>query len=539
MNQIQRKAGAARRRMVVQRFFHFLPWTLLAAGVLSAIGLALPKLVHLEADVTVWLVAWVAAPAALALIVTTSLTLVGRATLADAAAEIDRRFGLRERLSSALVSTQKDRDSELGIALLADAERRAEAIHVRDHFNWGVTAKLLIPAIPALLAAAIYFAPNKAPAETIAQKEDISLTQVKKSTDVLMQQIKTQRKKAEDKGLTAAVDMFKKLEGDLADLRKNTKLDTKQAFAKLNDIKEQLSERKKELADSGDLKKNLQNLKKLDPGPADELADAMKEGDFTKAEEALEKLMNKLENGEMTAEEMQQMQKQLSQLEQALSEAAKAQQEAKQALEEQIKQAEAAGDMQKASQLQRKLEKMQASDSSMAQMQEMADMLAQASESMEAGDMQAASEALEELMQQLGEMNEADGELQDLDELMDSLAQSKSDMMDQLGQMGELPGQMPGNGSGLGDGQGQGDRPEEEDDVDFYDSRQRDQMRVGETVYGGKVGGANKKGTTQVEVQEIVLSAMSEEPDPLDDTPLPKFQSEHTRSYFNAVREGK
>ena len=41
------------------------------------------------------------------------------------------------------------------------------------------------------------------------------------------------------------------------------------------------------------------------------------------------------------------------------------------------------------------------------------------------------------------------------------------------------------------------------------------------------------------EVQAAVLSSLAEEPEPLDNQPLPKVQREHTREYFNALREGK
>lgn len=539
MDHIRRQSKVARRRLTCQRFLGYLPWTLLVAGLVTAVGLGLPKIVHLEVEPNIWMACWVGVSVLVALIVTVCLALIGRPTLPDAAAEIDRRFGMRERLSSALVLNETDKKSELGVALVADAQRRAKTVDVSDQFRWGFHRKLLVPLIPAVLVGLLCMLPDKELKEDVAKANSMSLTQVKNSTETLMQKIQAKRKAAEKQGLTAAVDMFKKLEGELAELRKNTKMDTKQAFAKLNDIKDQLDERRKELGDSDTLRKNLQNLKKLEPGPADELADAMKEGDFSKAEKALEELLEKMQAGEMTKSDMQKMQKQLEQLQNAMSEAAQAHEAGKESLKEQIKQAEQAGDTQKAAQLQRKLEQMQASDSSMAQMQELANMLSEASQSMQEGDMQSASEAFEKMAEQLSQMNASDEQLQELDELMDSLAESKADMMGDMQGMGQMPGQIPGNGDGQGEGQGSGERPEEEDDVDFYDAREREKMRMGETVYGGKVGGANKKGTTQFEVQEAVLTSMSEEPEPLDDTPLSKARRDHTRDYFNAVREGK
>jgi hypothetical protein len=426
-----------------------------------------------------------------------------------------------------------------------DADRRAEKLDVRDQFSWGFSRRLLIPIVPAALVVGISFLPDRQPPQLTAQQNETSLTQVKNSTKPLLEAIRKKRELAEKEGLNAAVDMFKKLEGELAKLQKDAKLDTKQTLAKLNDIKKQLDERREELGTAEALKKNLKNLEKLEAGPAEKLADALKEGDFEKAEESLQELMKKLQNGEMSKADLEKLEKQMEQLQQAMSEAAQAHAEAKQALKEQIDQAMAAGDMQKAAQLQRKLEQMQASDANVAQMQQMAEQIAQAQQSMKQGDMQEAQEAMQQMANQLQQMNQSDAQLQDLDDLMDSLAQSKSQMTCQQCQgmgcqscmMGSMPGQIPG--MGMGEGQGSGERPEADDEVDFFDSQVRDQMRRGEIVDGGKVGGENKKGMSQVDVQQAVLTSLSEEPEPLDDTPLPKAQREHARAYFNALREGQ
>lgn len=544
MESIRKQANIARRRLMMERFLSYLPWTLSIALIVALVAAALPKLLYLNVVPSVWMASWLGAAALIALVLNVCLTWVGRPSTAAAATEIDKRFALRERLSSALLLAPEDRETELGQALAADANRRAEQIDVRDRFTWGFHRGLLFPLLPLLLAGALYLVPDRAAPEAVVTAESLSLTQIKNSTKPLMEQLKKKRLEAEKQGLTEAVDMFKKLEADLSKLEKDTKLDTKQSMAKLNDIKQQLEERRKELGTSESLKKNLQNLEKLEAGPADKLADGLKQGDFEKAEEALEKLMEKIKNGELNPTDMQQLQKQLEQLEKSLAEANKAHEQSKQALKEQIAQAEAAGDMQKAAQLQQKLDQMQAQDANMAMMQQMADALSQAQQSMKQGDMQAAQEALAQMASQLQQMNQSDAELQDLDQLMDSLSQSKSQMACKqcngagcASCMASMPGQIPG--MGMGEGQGSGERPEEEDQVDFFDSRVRDQMKLGETVYRGKVGGENRKGVSQVEIQNAVLSSMTEEPEPLDDTPLPKLQREHSRDYFNSIRDGQ
>ncbi len=548
MKLVRKQSSLARRRLISQRFFSYVPWTLSFGLALAALAIGLPKVMYLAVDEPIWTASWLGGSVALALLINTILTWIGRPTLADAAVEIDRRFGLRERLSSALMLSPEDRQTELGEALAADAERRAEKLDVRDQFHWGLQRALLVPLVPALLAGLLWYLPNKQAAEEVAAKEDTKpkLNQIANATKPLLQQIKKQREAAEKNGLSdVEIDFFKKLEGELSKLQKE-KLDTKQSLAKLNDIKEQLEQRRNELGSSESLKKNLQGLEKFDAGPAEKLADAMKQGDFEKAEDAVMELAKKMEAGQMTPEEQKQLEKQLEKLEQSLAQAAQAHEQNKQSLKEQIKKAEAAGDMQQAAQLQRKLEQAMAQDAQMAQMQQMADKLSKAQQAMKNGDMQKAKEELAKMAQQMQQMNQQDADLKELDELMDSLSQSKSQMackecngdgcskcMNGMNKFGQKPSK------GLGEGQGQGDRPEEETDTDLFDSRVRDRMKKGETVYGGKVGGENRKGTTLVEVQEAILTSLSEEPEPLDDTPLPKLQREHTREYFNAVREGK
>lgn len=548
MDQIRKQSRIARRRLVSERFFAYLPWTLSFGLLLAALAIGLPKVMHLPIDNLIWFVSWAGGCVALALVINIVLTLVGRPTLADAAVEIDRRFALRERLSSVLVMSKEDTESELGQALVADAQKRAEKLDVRDKFQWGLRRSLLLPLIPALVGAALWFAPNRLAPEEIASKDSkTTIKQIKNATKPLLDQIKKKREQAEKEGLSdIEIDFFKKLEGELAKIQKDNKLDTKQSLAKLNDIKQQLEERRNEMGSAENLKRNLQNMEKFEAGPAEKLADALKNGDFDKAEESLQQMVKKMEAGEMSAADMQQLEKQLAKIEQAMAEAAQSHEQNKQALKEQIKKAEAAGDMQKAAQLQRKLEQAQAQDAQMAQMQQMADALSKAQQSMKDGDLQSAKDQLEKMASQLQKMNQQDSDLKDLDELMDSLSQSKSQMTCSecsgdgcskcMGSMGKM-GQIPGNG--LGEGKGQGDRPEEETDVDTFDSRVRDKMKKGETVYSGQVGGENRKGTTQIEVQEAVLTALAEEPEALDDSPLPKAQRDHTREYYNAIREGK
>jgi hypothetical protein len=152
MNQIHKQSRIARRRLVSERFLSYLPWTMTLALAVAAVALVLPKLIYLPVDNGIWFAAWLGGCVTIALIINVVLTLVGRPSLADAAVEIDKRFGLRERISSVLVLSKEDRETELGQALTADAENRAQKLDVRDKFTWGMRRSLLLPLVPVVLA---------------------------------------------------------------------------------------------------------------------------------------------------------------------------------------------------------------------------------------------------------------------------------------------------------------------------------------------------------------------------------------------------
>lgn len=535
MDQVRRKTAAARRRMIVQRFFSFLPYTLGALLLLAAVGVMLPKLVALAVDPEIWFIAWMGSGILLSLMVNSVMTWMGRPSLGDAAAEVDRRFSLRERLSSALILAPEDRDTKLGQALSADAERRAAVLDIPSEFGWGLHRGLLLPLIPAVLSLMFFVIADRPVEMALEPQTVLSATLVKNSTQPMLDLVRKKREEAEKQDNLELAEMYKRLEGELEKLRQKPQLDTQETLAKLNDIKNQLEERRTELGSSDSLKKNLQNMEKFDSGPADQLAESLKKGDFEKAEQALEELMKKIQSGKLDSSDMEKLSKQAEQLEKALKQMGEAHEQAKQNLQEQIRKAQDAGDAQRAGELQRKLEQMQAADSSMAQLQQIADQLSQCKQCMKDGDSEGLQEALNQMASQLREMNADDAQLQELDQLMDSLSECKSGMCQGL--RGNQLSDMPGNG--LGEGQGQGERPEDEDDVDFYDSQVRNRMKMGENIFGGKIGGENRKGISRVEVQNEISRELASEPEPMDETPLPRNQREHTRDYFNQLREGR
>ena len=133
MDEINRKIQTARRRVMWNHFLRVITWTLLATLILIAIGIAIPKIWHLafldEAEAAnFWMAAWVIGGSILGLFLAAGLTIVKRQSLLNVAVEVDRRFGLKSRLSSTLAMSPDDQASVAGAALTQDAAHQADLI---------------------------------------------------------------------------------------------------------------------------------------------------------------------------------------------------------------------------------------------------------------------------------------------------------------------------------------------------------------------------------------------------------------------------
>ncbi len=60
MDQIQKQARIARRRLTSERFFRILPWTLSIALGVACLAMLLPKLMPLNIDDGIWYASWTA-----------------------------------------------------------------------------------------------------------------------------------------------------------------------------------------------------------------------------------------------------------------------------------------------------------------------------------------------------------------------------------------------------------------------------------------------------------------------------------------------
>src|SRR5438105_403336 len=135
MEDIKRQVGRAQRRLVLQQFWRVFGWSLFTTLLLAAIGLAIPRIWVLNVDQQVWDWTWIGGGVGVGLFMASIWTYWVRRTGLDAAIEIDRRYGLKERVSSTLALTSDELSSDIGKALMTDAIRRVERIDVREQFR--------------------------------------------------------------------------------------------------------------------------------------------------------------------------------------------------------------------------------------------------------------------------------------------------------------------------------------------------------------------------------------------------------------------
>jgi hypothetical protein len=273
-------------------------------------------------------------------------------------------------------------------------------------------------------------------------------------------------------------------------------------------------------------------------GPADKVAKALQEGDFQKAVDAMQELNDKLKSGELTEKEREELAKQLDQMRDKIQETVQAHQDAKEKLREQIEEQKKQGNLAKAGELQRQLDRLNELNEQMNKLGQMAENLSEASESLRNGQSQQASQQLQEMTEQLQEMQSQLDELEMIESAMDEIADAKAAMCE--GQDGDLAfgmGMGQGNqgdqpGMGMGEGQGEGDRPEERTDTSNYRSRVAQNVQQGEAIRGGYASGRNLAGNSQEAIKQEILNARPESADPVENVRLPRVERDHSREYF-------
>ena len=430
MEFIRKQIRQARRRLVLQQFLGILPWTMFATLLAAAVALAVPKVWTVGVDRIAWTAWWLGGALAAGLITALVWTAVIRLGSLDAAMEIDRRFGLKERVSSAMALRPSERDTEVARALVEDAARRVERVDIPDRFRVHVNRAVLLPLLAAGVAFAIVFFLDDATREKTkaATGQGQAREQIKRSAQELNKRLAKRREEAELKGLENAEDLFKKLREGIEELAKKDNLDRRQALVKMNDLSQELAKRRDALGDPDKVRQQLERLKDIERGPAEKMLDALKQGDMGKAADEIKRLMEQLKNGKLSDEQQKQLARQLEQIRQKMQETVEAHKRAKEELQRQIRQKAAEGDLESAGKLQKRLDQLVAQDRQMDRFQDMASRFGQAQKALQSGDSQSASQQLDQLSADLSELQAELGTMETLDELMDEISGAKNAM---------------------------------------------------------------------------------------------------------------
>ncbi len=545
MDQILAQVKLARRRLWLELFVNRLFRCWFVAVVVAMVSIAVPKLVAIKTLPENWTLLSLGVCLTVGLGVAAVWTwLRGRSEL-DAAVEIDVRFGLKERVSSSLSLTPAIAETPAGQALLADAVRSVRNLDVRERFSIGLERRVLLPLTSALLAFLLvtFVANREAQSSADPGSQEATKEQIDAATKKLRERMLERRKQAAEKGLKDAEGLFRELEKETEKLAAARDADRKKTLVKLNDLAKQLEKRREQLGGDQALRKQLDQMKSFQRGPADKMINAMKQGQWQTAMRELDKLRKQIESGQLSSEEKKELSNQLKQLQEKISEAAAQREQAMQELNKQIEQQKRQGNLERAGELQQKLDQLRKQQQQMSKLGQLAQKAGQCEQCMQQGDAAGAAAALDQMMQQMEQLQQEMAEGEMLDVALDQLQMAKDAMSCQQCQgqgcqscSGNKFGEKSGNG--MGAGRGYGPRPDEKNDVDFRDSQVRQKPGRGSAVVVGEADGPNVRGQVMETIKQEMAATGSAQADPQVVEQLPKSRREHAEDYFNTLRDG-
>ena len=258
---------------------------------------------------------WTLGAIVIGFIVTAILTYRRLSSRLAVAGEIDQRFGLKERVSTALAIDSQAAEGQVEKALINDAQRRVETIEVAEKFELRPRWSGLLPLIPLAIIALLLFLPDaQAQANSAESAEALDREKVKLKVEAFKKKIEQARKQIEAKGLADASEDVKAIAEKFDKLNSDGLKNRKQALVKINDIKKEIEERQKSIGDSKRFRDNLNKLKDTGKGVAKKIGDALADGKFEDADKAIKNLAKKLKEGKLTEKEAKEVAKQLKNL---------------------------------------------------------------------------------------------------------------------------------------------------------------------------------------------------------------------------------
>ena len=554
MDELERQVRRARRRLTFQSFLNRLGWCWFYAFLAALAAIFLRRWIFSDIA-AIW---WLLDAFFLGFLVAIGWTVFTSKPSLEAAIEIDRRFGLKERISSALALEEEDRNSEMGRAVEADALHCAVRINVAERFVVRPPRPLLLPLLPvcAALLLAVFWHPAEAVSGTsspgaglVQEKPD-----VKKATENVRRELEKRKEEAKKGNLEDAERLFNKIEKGVKELAEKPE-DKEKTLAKLNELSRQIQERREALGGSEKLKEQMERMKSsMDRGPADKLAQALSKGDFQKAIDELQKIRDELSKSNLSDEQKEALAKQLDQMSDKLNKIADAHQKAQEDLKKQIEKAQQLGQKSEAQKLQQQLQQLQQQQPQMNALKGLASKMGMCKQSMKSGNSAQACQAMQDMQSSIAEMQSQMAEMAMLDSALEQMAQAKNQMNCQ-GCQGQGCKMCQGNGDsdpdlvpksvnskgGLKAGHGTafGVSDKEELKASHYNTQAKQQMGQGPVLAVDQVEGPNIKGNVTQQIQTNVEATKIGTTDPLSGRSIPKKQSKQANEYMDKFLEGE
>ncbi|MEO2046543.1 MAG: hypothetical protein ABGX16_08205 [Pirellulales bacterium] len=552
MNQILLQVARARRKLQLELFLQHLVYCWTIGLVVAGVAIGLPKLILIAQLPTDWTGWWILG----SLVVGFFMAIVwtgwkGYDDMATAM-EIDCRYQLRERLASSLSLDAHTVATPAGQALLADTRRTLSKLDVTEQFPVRLGQRAWLPLIPAMLLFSLvtWFDDRQAQSRPVLENSQVPQKQLEDTASLLRKQLVEKCNQAANAGLKDAETFLRKLEKEADTLSAIHPAQRRKALVKLNDLASQIAKRQQPLGNRQALRKQFAQMKNLGHGPADKLAEAMQQGQWSTAGRELDQLRTQITNSKLSPQSNSQLVHQLQQMQKKLQATADARQQTRNELNNEIDKQRQQGNLASTAQRQQQLEKRLPPQNQTQRMQQLGQQLGQLGQSIAQGDQPGAKSDLQQIEQQFAQIEQELAESELLDTALDQFQFAKDCLNGLACTQCEGTGcqacqrSEPGSGQGKSDSErepgrdGFGSRAESKNEVKFQDSHVPQKAGRGSAVIAGAANGPNQRGQVTESIQKEMASQGSEPADPLVMEQLPRSHREHAQQYFNLLRRG-
>ncbi len=551
---IERSVRKARRRLFVQLLLNRLAacWSV---ALLLGLGWVIVQPMLLESPPP-WL--WQAVVGGLVGVGTVLAAVWARLATpsADRAAlEVDTRFGLKERVVTALGLTPQEQATPAGQAVLADAAAKVSPLAVGERFpvrpRWH---SAFVPVLAGCLALAVLFPetvanqlraegegkPDPKKADPLAEakqpaKNPTPFTRQNKPPELANRADKSRELKDLEESIN---QMMRKYDNDP---NRETQEKLKEKVTDLTSMEEKVKKFNQEKYEKlARLEQQLQQLDRLNKdeefktGPAKELNDALAKGDLQKAKDELDQLKKKLQDKKLDKQDQEKLARQLEKMKDQMKQLAK-NKERQQQLQEMINKAKQEG--KDAEALERELSKLkQEAKQGTEAAQNLAEKFQKAQDALKKGDFEEAAKELEQAGKSLAQTED---DLKDLEDAQDYLQRLKAERegtckqcqgnksSDKLGEKDDAdwsPFTNPATG-----------RRKENKDAKTASEDERIRGLFdpkGKKSYGGATRGPAFKKATTAELGPAISEAAQEAPKAADSQRLPRDAKDSVKEYF-------